>query len=476
MVCVALSLLACTHPPGFKPTYGPVLIAQPVEVPASWSVVEPASQAVGPHTAGQAPAWPWWQRFDDPQLGALVHQALAANTSIRSAQAALEQARALRAVASAGLWPTLTASAQASRTAIGEQAATDQVQVGLAGNWLPDLSGGQRSALDVRLATVEALCATLGDVQVGIAAEVALNYITLRAAQARLSLASDNLVSQIETLHLTLWREQAGLLSRVESEQAITAVEQTRALLPALQTSVEQSQHALAVLTAQPPAALVASLTPQGTAAQIPLLRQDKAISIPADTLRQRADVRAAERQVAASLARVSVADAARMPSFVLSGSLGLSALTLGTLTHGASALSTVLAGVSWPVFDGGAARAQLQAEQAALEQSRAAYQAVVLGALRDVEDSLVALRGDRQRHQSLSLAANAATQAATLARQRFDSGLIDFQTVLSTQRAQLTTQDELASAHASVGSSQVRLFKALGGGWRDDSTRASAP
>ncbi len=476
MALAALGLLACAHPPGFTPSYGPVLIAQPVDIPTSWSVPEPAPQTMESHSAGQAPSWPWWQRFDDPLLGALIHQALAANTSIRSAQAALKQARALRSVASAGLWPTLGASAQASRSTIGEQAATDQIQVSLTGNWLPDLSGGLRSALDVRLATVEALSATLGDVQVGIAAEVALNYITLRAAQTRLRLACENLVTQIETLHLTLWREQAGLLSRVESEQAITAVEQTRALLPGLQTSIEQSQHALAVLTAQAPAALAASLSPPAAQSQIPHLRQDMAISIPADTLRQRPDVRAAERQVAASLARVSVADAARMPSFVLSGSLGLSALTLGTLTNGASALSTLLAGVSWPVFDGGAARAQLQAEQAALEQSRVAYQAVVLGALKDVEDSLVALRGDRQRQQSLALAAAAATQAATLARQRFDSGLIDFQTVLSTQRTQLTTQDELASANASVGSSQVRLFKALGGGWRDDSARASVP
>jgi outer membrane protein, multidrug efflux system len=474
---MASTLLACAQPPGFTPNQGPVLIAQSVVVPASWSVPEPSVLAQGTHAAGQAPSWPWWQRFDDPLLSALTHQALAANTSIRSAQATLAQARALRAVASAGLWPTLGASAQASKSSVGEQETNDRFQVSLAGNWLPDLSGGQRSALEVRLATVEALSATLGDVQVGIAAEVALNYISLRAAQTRLNLASDNLLSQIETWQLTQWREQAGLLSRLESEQALTAVAQTRALLPALQTGIEQSQHALAVLTAQAPAALTTALnTPSGSAKHIPQLGQAMLISIPADTLRQRPDVRAAERQVAASLARVSVADAARMPSFVLSGSLGLSALTLGTLTHGASALSTVLAGVSWPVFDGGAARAQLQAEQAALEQSRVAYQAVVLGALKDVEDSLVALRGDRQRQQALAQAAAAATQAATLARQRHEGGLIDFQTVLITQRTQLTAQDSLASAHASVGASQVRLFKALGGGWRDDSTRASVP
>jgi outer membrane protein TolC len=175
----------------------------------------------------------------------------------------------------------------------------------------------------------------------------------------------------------------------------------------------------------------------------------------------------------------VAVADAARLPSFKLSGSLGLSALTLGSLTSGASVVSALAAGVSLPVFDGGAARAQVRAQQAALDQAGSAYRAVMLTALKEVEDALVALRGDRERLAHLQAAAEAAGNAALMARQRFNSGLVDFQTVLDTQRSQLGTQDSVANARADVSADHVRLYKALGGGWQpdaSDTTAAPAP
>jgi outer membrane protein TolC len=179
--------------------------------------------------------------------------------------------------------------------------------------------------------------------------------------------------------------------------------------------------------------------------------------------------VRAAELQVNAAAARVSVADAARYPSFQLSGSVGLSALTLGGLSGGAALASALLGSVSMPIFDGGAASAQVRAQQAALDQARVAWQAAVLTALKDVEDALVALRGDRERLLRLRNAAEAAGNAALLAQQRYNSGLIDFQTVLETQRTLLSTQDSVASTTADLGADHVRLYKALGGGWRDD-------
>ena len=189
-------------------------------------------------------------------------------------------------------------------------------------------------------------------------------------------------------------------------------------------------------------------------------------LNIPADTLRQRADIRATEYQVAAALARVAQAEAQRWPSFAIGGSIGLSAVTAAALTNGASVLSSVLASVSLPVFDGGAARAQVRAQQAALEQAQQVYRAAVLAALQDVENALVALRGDRLRLANLRVAADAAGTAALLARQRYSSGLVDFQTVLETQRNQLSTQDGVVSARADVAADQVRLFTALGGGW----------
>ena len=296
-----------------------------------------------------------------------------------------------------------------------------------------------------------------------IAAEVALDYLSLRGAQARLAIAIANLASQKETLQITQWRMQAGLVTSLETEQAQAAVEQTGALVPALRTSIEQSRHALAVLTGQPPAALAATLANSGP---VPKAPADLALAIPAETLRQRADVRAAEHKVAAALAQVAQADAARKPNFKLGGTLGLSALTLGSLTGGSSLVASLLAGVALPVFDGGAGLAQVRAQQAALDQARMAYQAAVLTALREVEDALIALRGDRERLRYLENAAVAAGNASKLARERYGSGLVDFQVVLDTQRTQLSTQDGVASANADLGADNVRLYKALGGGW----------
>jgi NodT family efflux transporter outer membrane factor (OMF) lipoprotein len=308
-------------------------------------------------------------------------------------------------------------------------------------------------------------------VQVSIAAEVALDYITLRGTQARYAIAQSNLETQMETLQITEWRVQAGLATSLDEEQLRSGVEQTRALLPALTTAIEQTRHALAVLTGKPPAALTAELADAGP---IPKAPNTLAVSFPAETLRQRPDVRAAEYQVSAAMARVTQADAARYPSFNIGGTLGLASVTLGGLTSGSSVLTSLLANMSVPIFEGGALLAQVRGQQAALEQAHSAYQAAVLQALREVEDVLVALQGDRDRLAHLQLAADSAANALLLARDRYSTGLVDFQTVLDTLRNQLTTQESVANATADLGSDYVRLYKALGGGWTPDNVDAA--
>jgi outer membrane protein TolC len=188
--------------------------------------------------------------------------------------------------------------------------------------------------------------------------------------------------------------------------------------------------------------------------------------AIPANALRQRADVRAAEHRIQTALSRVDAADAARYPSFNLGGSLSLSALTLAGLTNGASLVGSVLGSLSVPLFDAGAGKSQVLAQEAALEQARAAYQNTVLTALKEVEDALASLQGNRQRLQFLQQAATAAANADLLAQNRYSSGLIDFQTVLQTQRTLLGAQDSVASLQAEISSDHVRLIKAMGGGW----------
>ena len=394
---------------------------------------------------------------------ALVTQALQAHTSVRSAQAALQQARAQVEVQGAALLPGVDASGSAQRSRSAGNTG-NSFQLGLDVGWEPDVFGRLGAGVSASAADVRAAQAGLEQAQVVLAAEVAVNYFTLRSVQERLAIAHRNLASQRETLQITDWRVQAGLSTSLVSEQARAAAEQTAAQIPLLQTSLAQTRHALAVLTGQAPGALDALLdAPQA----MPTPPDDLALAIPAETLRQRPDVRQAEERISAALARVSQADAARYPSFRISGSLGLRALTLDALGSGASVAHALLGGISVPLFDGGAARAQVRVQEAALEQARVGYEATVLAALREVEDALVALQGERERQVRLQAAAQAAGNAALLAQNRYQSGLIDFQAVLETQRTLLSTQDGVASSAANVALGHVRLYKALGGGWQ---------
>lgn len=451
---LALLLQGCAH-------RAPVASESPgAALPVAWNAPLPAGVAVLPQADDLAR---WWERFGDPQLSALVAQALQAHPSALSAQAALRQARAQARVQAAGMLPDVSLSGSAQRSRSGGQTG-NSFQVGLDAGWEPDLFGRLDAGVQASEADARAAQASLEQVHVSLSAEVALQYISLRSLQQRLAIAQRNLETQQQTLQITDWRVQAGLATSLVAEQARAAAEQTAAQVPQLQASLAQARHALAVLTGQAPAALDAALAaPQA----VPQPSQALALDIPADTLRQRPDVRVAQERVQAALARVSQADAARYPSLRLSGSLGLRALTLGALGDSASLVHSLLGSVAVPLFDGGATQAQVQVQQAALEQARQAYQLAVLTALKEVEDALVALQGEAARLAHLQQATQAAGNAALLAQQRYASGLIDFASVLETQRTQLATQDALATSQANLGSNHVRLFKALGGGWQ---------
>lgn len=451
---LALLLQGCAH-------RAPVASEAPgAALPVAWNAPLPAGVAVLPQADDLAR---WWERFGDPQLSALVAQALQAHPSALSAQAALRQARAQARVQAAGMLPDVSLSGSAQRSRSGGQTG-NSFQVGLDAGWEPDLFGRLDAGVQASQADARAAQASLEQVHVSLSAEVALQYISLRSLQQRLAIAQRNLETQQQTLQITDWRVQAGLATSLVAEQARAAAEQTAAQVPQLQASLAQARHALAVLIGQAPAALDAALAaPQA----VPQPSQALALDIPADTLRQRPDVRVAQERVQAALARVSQADAARYPSLRLSGSLGLRALTLGAMGDSASLVHSLLGSVAVPLFDGGATQAQVQVQQAALEQARQAYQLAVLTALKEVEDALVALQGEAARLAHLQQAAQAAGNAALLAQQRYASGLIDFASVLETQRTQLATQDALATSQANLGSNHVRLFKALGGGWQ---------
>lgn len=465
-----------------------------LDVPGRWS-----SAAVQKSASGAGAATPlalWWRRFNDPLLVELVDAALVHNSSIASARAALAQARALKDVQAGARWPLLAASASAQRARGqagngGASGSSNHFAAGFDASWELDVFGGQRAAVRAADADVVASSASLADVQVSVAAEVAIDYLNLRCLQTRLTLAGAGLLSQQETLQLTAWRVQAGQITALELNQARTAVEQTRAQIPALQSALAQSASSLALLTGQAPGVLRPRLAEagdgrsDGRSDSRNASRSDSCgardlqpliAAVPAVTLRQRPDVHAAEARVAAAAALVTQADAARLPDFSLGGSLGLNALTVATLPNGAAVVASLLASVSAPLFDGGVQRANVRVHQALLDQAGASYAATVLAALKDVEDALVALRSESERQLSLAAAASASANAAVLASARYRSGLIDFQVVLETQRVSLAAQDALALSTSERNADQVRLYKALGGGWPAPPADASAP
>lgn len=445
---------------------GPDYAPPATEVPAGWSRLDTSDRLVT-HAEAQGDLGQWWRRLNDPLLTELVDEALRASPDLRLAQARLRQARARRTVAVAARYPGVTAAGSASRSEsseeVGSGATRNLFAAGFDASWEVDVFGGVRRSVEASEADLEASLASLDAARVSLAAEVASGYIGVRAQQALLGIARANLDTQSQTLQLTDWRAQAGLVSTQDVEQARSNREQTRAQIPALETSLAQAEHTLDILLGRVPGTLHARLA---TAGELPAVPAQIAVGIPADTLRQRPDVRAAERALAAETARVGVAEAARYPAVNLSGSIGLEALTLGALGNSGAATSSLFAGIAAPIFDAGRLRAQVEIQDAAREQALVAYEQTVLVALQEVENALVELARNGERGEALANAVEAARSAAELARQRYGAGLIDFQSVLDSERSVLVLEESLASNRANGVLALIRLYKALGGGW----------
>lgn len=459
LVIASLELAGCV-------AVGPDYVPPAIDMPAGWSRLDASARPVA-HAAAPGDLSQWWQGLNDPLLSELVAEALQASPDLRTAQARLREARARRSVAAAARFPGVTAAGSARRSQSSEQTGSGDARnlfsAGLDASWELDVFGGVRRGVEAAEADLESSVANLDHTRVSLAAEVALTLVEVRALQTRLGIARANLASQSETLQLTEWRAQAGLVGSQDVEQARSNREQTRAQIPSLETSLAESEHRLDILLGRAPGTLHARLAAPGG---LPVVPAQIAVGIPADTLRQRPDVRAAERTLAAETARVGAAEAARYPAFNLSGSIGLEALTLGALGNGGAATSSLLAGISSPIFDAGRLRAQVDIQDAVRERAQVAYEQAVLTALQEVENALVALARNRERVQALTIAAEAARNAAELARQRYNSGLIDFQSVLDTERSVLSAEDSLASSRADGVLALIRLYKALGGGW----------
>ncbi|WGZ92828.1 MAG: efflux transporter outer membrane subunit [Candidatus Thiothrix putei] len=309
----------------------------------------------------------WWQTFHDPLMTALIQEALQASPDIKTAQASLRAARAQRAIAGASLLPSLSSGASARRSG-----GNDSYGANLDASWEADIFGGNRLADKASAADLQATQASLEDVKASLAAEVASSYVNLRLAQARLAVSRQSLASRDETVRLIGLKQQAGLASGLETDQANLSLGQTQAQIPALINSVTQSQHALAILTGKEPGALNTRLA---AAKPIPTAGGQLLNNIPANAIRQRPDIRAAEYKVTAAGLRVGEAKANLYPSFNLGGSLSLSSLSLADLLDTGSIARSLAASISAPLFDGGRLKQQVEAKDAAREQAVASYQ-----------------------------------------------------------------------------------------------------
>lgn len=447
---------------------GPDYHRPEISAPAAWhSGMQGGLQPASPEAAQLAQ---WWNNLDNPQLSRLIREAATGNLDLKLAHARLTEARARHGVAAAELFPTLSTRVGASRSRTSEE-------IGLGGqvgelysaqfdaSWELDIFGGKRRALEAAEASIEASREDLRDVQVSLLAEVALNYIEIRSDQARLAIAQKNLETQTETWRIARWRRNAGLVTQLDEDQARLNMEQTHAQIPALTTALEQAKNRLAVLLGKRPGEIVELDAP----APIPRIPATVAVGIPADTLRNRPDLRRAERQLAAATAQVGVATAALYPNFSLSGTLGLQALSSGNLLTANARMWSVGANAGWVLFDAGRIRQNIAVQNALQEQALIRYESSVFGALRDVENALVAYAEEQNRRAALDDAVQAAQSAASLAANQYAAGLIDFQPVLDTQRSLLNLQDQLAQSDAAVASNLARLYKTLGGGWHNE-------
>jgi NodT family efflux transporter outer membrane factor (OMF) lipoprotein len=442
---------------------GPDFVPPDVPAPAGW--VAPLESGLAAEEPEAESLAHWWDALGDPLLGELERRAVLGSRDIAIAEARLREARARREGTSAGLWPTSGVRAGASRShaesAIPES--LERYDVGFDASWEIDLFGGLRRGVEAARAELAASAENLRAVHVSIAGEVAQAYVELRALQQRLALAEENVRAQSETLELTGWRSQAGLTTALDVEQARANLEQTRAALPQLRTGIAASKHRLAVLVGEPPGALDAQLDPP---APVPVPPERIAVGVPAAALARRPDVARAERQLAAETARIGVAKAQAYPRLSLSGSVGVESLATSDLFTAASYTNTLVGNLTQVVLDFGRVRATIEAQEAVRDAALAEFEATLLEALEEVENALVAFVQEEQRLDALAAAADAASLAAQLSRDQYAAGLIDFESVLVTERALFNAQDQLAASEGEYATDLVRVYKALGGGW----------
>jgi NodT family efflux transporter outer membrane factor (OMF) lipoprotein len=450
-----------------------------IPVPSSFREISPSAGT----TPLPAETTPWWKVFGDATLDALVERAAKNNLDVRLAASRIAEARAAAGVARSALLPEVGQTTSASRirggfsqgivrvggASPGQSGSsfvspfeTSIIQTGFDTRWEIDLFGSLRKNWNA--AKSEALAAeeTQRDVLLSVTAEVARHYVELRGAQQRLEIAEKNRDAQRETLQLTRTRAAAGLTSQLDVERQAAQLAVTEAVIPSLQSAVAQTIHRLGVLLGEDPGALYPDLEPR---ASLPAAPPEVPVGVPSELLKRRPDIRRAEAEIAAAIARAGAARRDLFPKFVLTGLSGRQATGASGLTLGAGNFFAIGPGVQLPIFTGGRIRSNIAVQEAKWEQSLRRYEQEVLAALEETESALAAYRREQERHGSLYAAVSASRTAVALARELYLAGLGDFLSVLEAQRAQFAAEDDLMRSETALRGHLIALYKALGGG-----------
>ncbi|WP_033920098.1 efflux transporter outer membrane subunit [Sphingomonas sp. 37zxx] len=430
----------------------------------------------------------WWQLYDDPNVDRLVTEALVHNTDIRQAAANLQRARAVLGETRGRRLPTTSLSAQGTRQRTGSNSfgaqfgegqqipsfETDFFTAGVDVGYELDLFGGVSRAIEAARGDVATAAAQVDAARVSVAGETARAYATACSNASQIAVARETVELQQQTLDLTRRLFEAGRGQRRDVERADTLLAQTQAQVPLLEAERRASLYALATLTGRPAAEIDATANactaPPRTSQIIP-------IGDGAALLARRPDVRQAERKLAADTARVGVATASLYPSIQLLGSTSLASTSIDNLVERDSINFSLGPLISWNFPNMTVARTRLRQAKATADGSLAAFDGVVLTALREVEQALARYAGELDRNRTLQRAVRASGESARLSRLRFDYGADSFLQLIQSEQERADARAALAASDATLADAQVNLFKALGGGWENapDVTRRAA-
>jgi NodT family efflux transporter outer membrane factor (OMF) lipoprotein len=411
--------------------------------------------------ADTAPKGKWWEAFGDPVLNGLMEQVSVSNQSLKASEARYRQASAAVQAARAQLFPTVGASAGATRSRSNAAGDTGRrYNVSLNASWEADLWGRVRRLVEANRAEAEASAADLENARLSLQAELATDYFQLRATDAQIVLFQDSVKAFETSYTLTQNRYRAGVAAKADVVQAETQLKSTQAQAIDLRATRAQLEHAIAVLIGKAPAQF--SITPANVDTHIPEIPP----GIPSTLLERRPDIGAAERRMAAANAQIGVAEAAYFPTLDLTASGGFAGSALANLISVPNRVWSLGFAAAATILDFGARGAQVESARAAYDESVANYRQAVLQAFQDVEDDLAALHWLSEEAAVQQEAARAARESVALTLNQYKAGTVSYLDVVQVQTTQLSEERSTVSILERRLAAAVALIRSLGGSW----------